>query len=90
MFLSFTFVGELPDGIVNTPECIAEQVEDAIYQEFKRTDPAYKNRVRSRVYNLKDIKNVELRANVLTGEISPKRLATMTSEVRSLNLVIGL
>jgi len=37
-------------------------------------------KVRSRVFNLKDKKNPELRENVLCGVISPDRIATMTSE----------
>ncbi|RXG68322.1 Transcription elongation factor S-II [Armadillidium vulgare] len=71
---------ELPDGTVDTPDSLAEQVEEQIYQEFRNTDAGYKNRVRSRVYNLKDQKNHQLRENVLTGQITPKRLASMSSE----------
>ncbi|XP_037798623.1 transcription elongation factor S-II-like [Penaeus monodon] len=71
---------ELPDGIVDTPESLGEQIEEAIYQEYRNTDAAYKNRLRSRVYNLKDSKNPQLRENVLRGVISPKRLATMSSD----------
>merc|ERR1712168_792505 len=72
--------GELPDGTVDTPESLAEQIEDAIFKEFRNTEAAYKNRLRSRVYNLKDSKNPELRGNVLRGVITPKRMASMTSE----------
>jgi transcription elongation factor S-II len=46
----------------------------------------YKNRVRSRVANLKDSRN-PLRLNFLCGEISPARLAVMTSEVNSWHLL---
>ena len=42
----------------------------------------YKNRVRSRVANLKDVKNPGLRHNVLCGYISPDKMAVMTAEVR--------
>ena len=73
--------GDMPDGVVGMPETLSEQIEDAIYQEFKNTGSQYKNRIRSRVYNLKDAKNAELRINVLTGVIMPKKLASMTSEV---------
>ncbi|KAA0192696.1 hypothetical protein HAZT_HAZT002496, partial [Hyalella azteca] len=72
--------GDMPDGVVAMPESLAEQLEDAIYAEFKNTNAQYKTRIRSRVYNLKDAKNPELRINVLTGVISPKKLAVMTSE----------
>lgn len=73
-------LAEMPDGVVDTPESLAEKAEEAIFQEFRNTDAAYKNRLRSRVYNLKDSKNPQLRENVLRGVISPQRLATMSSE----------
>lgn len=65
---------------VGTVEELGEQLEEAIYQEFRNTDQQYKNRVRSRVYNLKDSKNPMLRENFLQGNIPPKRLACMTAE----------
>jgi len=65
---------------VDTPESLAEQIEDAIYKEYRNTDMGYKNRIRSRVYNLKDVKNPQLKLNVLCGLIPPKKIASMTSE----------
>ena len=53
-----------------------------IFQEFKSTDIKYKTRLRSRISNLKDQKNPDLRRNVLCGNISPHRIASMTAEVR--------
>lgn len=53
-----------------------------IYQDVKNTDMKYKNRVRSRISNLKDSKNPELKKNVLCGVITPEQIAVMTSEVR--------
>uniref|UniRef100_A0A8C2A894 Transcription elongation factor n=1 Tax=Cyprinus carpio TaxID=7962 RepID=A0A8C2A894_CYPCA len=47
---------------------------------FKNTDMKYKNRVRSRISNLKDAKNPNLRRNVLCGNVSPDRIAKMTAE----------
>ena len=55
-----------------------------IYDEFNNTDAKYKNRVRSRLANLKDTRNPQLRAKVLTGEIPPDRIAVMTSDVSTL------
>lgn len=52
-----------------------------IYQEIKATDMKYKNRVRSRISNLKDPKNPGLRRNVLAGSIDLNRIATMSAEV---------
>lgn len=53
-----------------------------IYQEFKSTDQKYKSRLRSRISNLKDQKNPDLRRNVLAGNISADRIANMAAEVR--------
>ncbi|NXN30706.1 TCEA1 protein, partial [Nycticryphes semicollaris] len=51
-----------------------------IFQELKNTDMKYKNRVRSRIANLKDAKNPNLRKNVLCGNIPPDKFAKMTAE----------
>lgn len=71
--------GNLPDE-TNDPEFLAEQLEEHIYKEFNNTEMKYKNRVRSRVANLKDSRNPNLRLNFLVGEISPGRMAKMTAE----------
>lgn len=68
-----------PDGCAS-PEELAEELEDCIYSEFKNTDMRYKNRVRSRVANLKDLKNPSLRQNFISGAIQPSHLAKMTPE----------
>ncbi|XP_077382686.1 transcription elongation factor A protein 3 [Festucalex cinctus] len=59
---------------------MAAEIEDHIYQEIKATDMKYKNRVRSRISNLKDPKNPGLRRNVLAGSIDLNRIATMSAE----------
>ncbi|KAJ6652153.1 hypothetical protein lerEdw1_013155 [Lerista edwardsae] len=56
-----------------------------IYQDVKNTDLKYKNRIRSRLSNLKDSKNPELRKNVLCGVITPEQIAVMTSEEMASN-----
>nr|XP_012776987.2 serine/arginine repetitive matrix protein 1 isoform X2 [Maylandia zebra] len=61
-------------------EGMAAEIEDHIYQEIKATDMKYKNRVRSRISNLKDPKNPGLRKNVLAGSIELRRIATMSAE----------
>ncbi|XP_063342654.1 transcription elongation factor A protein 3 isoform X3 [Pelmatolapia mariae] len=61
-------------------ESMAAEIEDHIYQEIKATDMKYKNRVRSRISNLKDPKNPGLRKNVLAGSIELRRIATMSAE----------
>ncbi|XP_069549385.1 transcription elongation factor A protein 3 isoform X2 [Brachyistius frenatus] len=59
---------------------MAAEIEDHIYQEIRATDMKYKNRVRSRISNLKDPKNPGLRRNVLAGSIDLRRIATMSAE----------
>ncbi|VTJ56756.1 Hypothetical predicted protein [Marmota monax] len=51
-----------------------------IFRDVGNTDMKYKNRVRSRIANLKDAKNPDLRRNVLCGAITPQQIAVMTSE----------
>ncbi|XP_074832348.1 transcription elongation factor A protein 3 isoform X2 [Carettochelys insculpta] len=59
---------------------MASEIEDHIFQELKSTDMKYRNRVRSRISNLKDPKNPNLRRNVLNGAISASLIARMTAE----------
>ncbi|XP_060929983.1 transcription elongation factor A protein 2 [Limanda limanda] len=61
-------------------QLLANQIEEQIFQEFKSTDIKYKTRLRSRISNLKDQKNPELRRGVLRGSISPPRIARMGAE----------
>ncbi|XP_065332142.1 transcription elongation factor S-II [Cloeon dipterum] len=76
--------GEYPEGC-QSAENLADELEDAIYSEMKNTDMRYKNRVRSRVQNLKDTKNPELRTNYICGAITAQKLAVMTSEEMASN-----
>lgn len=63
----------------------------AIFKELKDTGVKYRNRIRSRISNLKDLKNPNLRISVLLGIITPERLAVLTAEVRrSFTFVIYL
>lgn len=71
---------EIPDDIDVDLDYLAASIEDAIYREFKDTNMKYKNRIRSRVSNLRDTKNPDLRQNVLRGHISPARIAVMTAD----------
>uniref|UniRef100_F6XHU5 Transcription elongation factor n=1 Tax=Monodelphis domestica TaxID=13616 RepID=F6XHU5_MONDO len=54
-------------------------------EHLSNTDMKYKNRVRSRISNLKDSKNPDLRKNVLCGAITPEQIAVMTSEEMASN-----
>lgn len=73
---------KVEEGIepTTTPEDFAAACEECIFQEFRDTNMKYKQRVRSRVSNLRDAKNPLLKVKVLTGEISPGRFATMPTE----------
>uniref|UniRef100_A0A3Q2YQI2 Transcription elongation factor n=1 Tax=Hippocampus comes TaxID=109280 RepID=A0A3Q2YQI2_HIPCM len=63
-------------------DSMAAEIEDHILQfgQICATDMKYKNRVRSRISNLKDPKNPGLRRNVLVGSIDLKRIAIMSAE----------
>ncbi|XP_029447135.1 transcription elongation factor A protein 1 isoform X2 [Rhinatrema bivittatum] len=63
-------------------EELGAQIEEAIFQDFKNTDMKYKNRIRSRISNLKDAKNPNLRRSVLCGNIAPDVFARMSAENR--------
>jgi transcription elongation factor S-II len=72
-------VDEYPEGCASAEE-LAEELEEAIFAEFKNTDMRYKNRIRSRVSNLKDTKNPGLRMNFISGVIAATKFAKMTPE----------
>ncbi|CAF1120155.1 unnamed protein product [Adineta ricciae] len=80
-------VSELPEGSADPVE-LAARIEDAIFQELKDTGNKYRNRIRSRISNLKDLKNPKLRTNALLGIITPERLAVLTAEVVQLRLFV--
>uniref|UniRef100_A0A4W6F433 Transcription elongation factor n=1 Tax=Lates calcarifer TaxID=8187 RepID=A0A4W6F433_LATCA len=63
-------------------EELGAQIEEYIlYIEWEMLDyMKYKNRVRSRISNLKDMKNPNLRRTVLCGSVTPERMAKMTAE----------
>jgi len=71
---------ELPEGIeLSRCEDLATSLEEAIFSQYRSTNPKYKNQVRSRVFNLKDKKNSVLREGLLLGSLKSERLAVMTS-----------
>lgn len=69
---------DMPDGC--NVDGLAAKIEECIYNEFGDTNMKYKNRVRSRVSNLKDSRNPALRLNVLHGAIDPERIARMSAD----------
>ena len=63
---------DYPEGCA-PPEDLAEELEEAVFAEFKNTDMRYKNRIRSRISNLKDTKNPGLRSNFISGVIAANK-----------------
>ncbi|XP_037357391.1 transcription elongation factor A protein 2 isoform X2 [Talpa occidentalis] len=59
---------------------LSAQIEECIFRDVGHTDVKYKNRVRSRIANLRDARNPALRRDVLRGAIAPQAIAVMTSE----------
>ncbi|XP_065062354.1 transcription elongation factor A protein 1-like [Rhopilema esculentum] len=59
---------------------VAAHIEEAIFLDFKDSGMKYRNRVKSRVMNLRDKKNPLLKRNVLTGSITAQRFAVMKPE----------
>jgi transcription elongation factor S-II len=72
-------IDDPPEGALD-PEDLAAAIEDSVYNIYQNTDSKYKTKVRSRVSNLRDSKNPNLRLKVLTGDILPEKLANMTPE----------
>lgn len=70
---------EVEDDFQDADE-LGAKIEDCIFDEFGDTNMKYKNRVRSRVANLKDSKNPALRQNVLKGLIEPAKMAVMNAD----------
>ena len=72
----------IPDDLGDPVE-LSVRIEDAIFKEIKDTKVKYGRCIRSRIFNLRDLKNPDLRINVLLGNITPERLAIMTTEEMS-------
>jgi len=78
--------GVLPEGCTLDPEALANTVEEEIYDKYNQENnpgPKYKQQVRSRVFNLKDKLNPNLRTNLLLGVFTPKNFSRFTSEEMS-------
>ncbi|VDN50191.1 unnamed protein product [Dracunculus medinensis] len=79
MILDALAYRELPEDALN-PEDLALRIENKLFEIHRGTTDKYKAGVRSRVFNLRDKKNIALRENVLVGVVTPERFATMTSD----------
>ncbi|EGT35062.1 hypothetical protein CAEBREN_12817 [Caenorhabditis brenneri] len=79
LLLSALRSGEMPQGTLD-PEELAVQIEEKLHSVHRGTNKNYSAAVRSRIFNLRDKKNLALRENVLTGVVRAEKFATMTSE----------
>ncbi|XP_010670761.2 uncharacterized protein LOC104887737 [Beta vulgaris subsp. vulgaris] len=68
------------EKIVQSPESLALEIESELFTLFGGVNKKYKEKGRSLLFNLKDRNNPELRERVMSGEIPPDRLCSMTAE----------
>lgn len=59
------------------------RVEEAVFNNCGEANADYRQKMRSLYLNLKGKENPSLRQGVVAGDISPAKLAVMTSAVRS-------
>ncbi|XP_052209634.1 uncharacterized protein LOC127813016 [Diospyros lotus] len=72
--------GEAIEEVVKSPQSLAFKIEAELFKLFGGVNKKYKEKGRSLLFNLKDRNNPELRERVMSGEISPERLCSMTAE----------
>lgn len=70
--------GEPPPD--QSPQILASKIEAELFKLFGGVNKKYKEKGRSLLFNLKDHSNPELREKVMSGEILPDRLCSMTAE----------
>ncbi|XP_009590166.1 uncharacterized protein LOC107817439 [Nicotiana tabacum] len=73
-------VGDEGEHAKSSPQDIALKVEAELFKLFGGVNKKYKEKGRSLLFNLKDRSNPELRERVMSGEISPEKLCSMTAE----------
>ncbi|VDK82403.1 unnamed protein product [Litomosoides sigmodontis] len=79
MILDALLSKDLPDGTLD-PEELAVRTERKLFEVHRGTSEKYKAALRSRVFNLRDKKNLVLRENVLIGAVTPEKFAVMTAD----------
>ncbi|KAL5211313.1 hypothetical protein ABZP36_022160 [Zizania latifolia] len=68
------------DNIIQKAEGLAFRIEEELFKLLGGVNKKYKEKGRSLLFNLKDKSNPELRERVLSGDITPDRLCSMTAE----------
>lgn len=71
---------EVACGEHRSPELLASRIESELFKLFGGVNKKYKEKGRSLLFNLKDRNNPELRERVMSGDIPPERLCSMTAE----------
>jgi hypothetical protein len=66
--------------IVRSPDDLANKIESELFKLYGGVNKKYKEKGRSLLFNLKDRSNPELRERVMSGDITPDRLCSMTAE----------
>ncbi|KAK3027015.1 hypothetical protein RJ639_041170 [Escallonia herrerae] len=79
-FLAADVGGDGGEQPIRSPQTLASKIEAELYKLFGGVNKKYKEKGRSLMFNLKDRSNPELRERVMSGEISPERLCSMTAE----------
>lgn len=72
--------GEGSEPAVISPQDLAFKIEAELFKFFGGVNKKYKEKGRSLLFNLKDRNNPELRERVMSGDILPDRLCSMTAE----------
>ncbi|CAA0810614.1 SPOC domain / Transcription elongation factor S-II protein [Striga hermonthica] len=72
--------GQEEKKYVLTPENLAFEIEDELFKLFGDVNKKYREKGRSLLFNLKDRNNPDLRERVMSGEIPPEKLCSMSAE----------
>ncbi|XVF88203.1 hypothetical protein PTKIN_Ptkin19aG0031100 [Pterospermum kingtungense] len=65
---------------LQSPQELAYRIEAELFKLFGGVNKKYKEKGRSLLFNLKDRNNPELRERVVSGEIPPEQLCSMSAE----------
>ncbi|XP_058111741.1 uncharacterized protein LOC131255057 [Magnolia sinica] len=68
------------EQVLPSPQALAIKIEAELFKLFGGVNKKYKEKGRSLLFNLKDRNNPELKERVLSGDIPPDRLCSMTAE----------
>ena len=70
----------MQEGVEGDAVAVAASIEHAVFLQNGGTTAAYKTKVRSLAFNMRDARNPDLRARVLEGKISGHVLVDLSSD----------